>query len=66
LKNKIFNFRRRTEVTGWEFTAVIVMKDDLVVYKLWSGMAAINAYIESKKPLGPQQNSEDILLGTVP
>ena len=33
----LFNFRRKTTVSGWEFRALIVIKDNLVVYKLSSG-----------------------------
>jgi hypothetical protein len=51
------NFSRKTETTGWEFNAVIVMNDDLVVYKLWSGKPRIEAYQENTNPLGPLQGS---------
>jgi hypothetical protein len=48
-------FRRTTRVTGWEFSALIVLKDDLVVYKLWSGQPTIREVEQSTKPLGPLQ-----------
>jgi len=56
----LFNFRRRTTITGWEFQALIVLKDDLAVYKLYSGRPNINEFRDRKNPLGPLQNSEKI------
>jgi hypothetical protein len=49
------NFRRHTEITGWHFQAVILMKGDVVVYKLWNGQPAIHETEDSKNPLGPLQ-----------
>lgn len=57
----LFNFHRRTTITGWEFKGLIVLKDDLTVYKLYSGKPKINEFRDSKNPLGPLQNSERIL-----
>jgi hypothetical protein len=50
-----FNFRRITDVTGWRFNAVIVLNEDLVVYKLWSGQPAIYEVEKEHNPLGPLQ-----------
>ena len=50
-----FNFKRKTEVSGWRFNAVIVSKGDLVVYKLWSGQPLIHELEENRNPLGPLQ-----------
>ncbi len=52
----VFNFRRETESTGWHFTAIIVMKNDRVVYKLWSGEPAMFETRSDKNPLGPLQS----------
>ncbi len=52
----IFNFRRRTQKSGWEFNVLIVMKHDLVVYKLWSGKPNLDETVDSKNPLGPLQD----------
>lgn len=57
----IFNFKRVHKETGWEFRALIVMREDLVVYKLWGGKPAIDETVKKKNPLGPLQESEDIL-----
>ena len=57
----LFGFRRRTKIYGWEFDAIIVMNNDLVVYKIWGGRPKIDETTDEKKPLGPLQNSESIL-----
>ena len=49
------NFKRRTETTGWRFTGLVVLKDDLVVYKLSGGQPKIQEAEESRNPLGPFQ-----------
>jgi hypothetical protein len=51
------NFRRRTEISGWRFTALILLSRDLVVYKLWSGQPVIREVEEVVNPLGPLQGS---------
>jgi len=57
----LFNFRRKTQLTGWEFRAIIVMQDDLVVYKLWGGKPNIDENRDQKNPFGPFQSSEKLL-----
>jgi hypothetical protein len=57
----LFNFRRRTKETGWEFEALIVMVNGTVVHKFWGGTPIINAESERKNPLGPLQDSSDLL-----
>lgn len=49
------NFRRHTEITGWQFQAVILVKEGVVVYKLWNGQPSIHETEDSKNPLGPLQ-----------
>ena len=61
----LFNFRRKTEETGWKFQALIVLIDSTVVYKLWGGDPIIDQHRETKNPLGPLQNAGDILSGAV-
>jgi hypothetical protein len=51
------NFRRRTEISGWRFNALILLNRDLVVYKLWSGQPVIHEVEEAVNPLGPLQGS---------
>jgi hypothetical protein len=50
-----FNFKRQVNVSGWRFNAVIVIKDDTVVYKLWSGKPNVHQLEEESSPLGPLQ-----------
>lgn len=50
-----FNFRRIVTLSGWRYNAIIVLKQDLVVYKLWSGQPAIHETEDNINPLGPLQ-----------
>lgn len=49
------NFRRETLTTGWKFGALIVVVEDKVVYKQWSGTPNIVEESVQKNPLGPLQ-----------
>jgi hypothetical protein len=49
------NFKRRVDITGWQFDAIVVIKKELVVYKLWSGKPKIHKLEEEHSPLGPLQ-----------
>ncbi|HSR36818.1 MAG TPA: hypothetical protein VLL73_06510 [Desulfurivibrionaceae bacterium] len=65
----LFRFKRQTHQTGWYFTALVVMVDDVVVYKLWSGKPQIDEDLYRKNPLGPLQEPADVatdaaILGT--
>jgi len=63
----ITNFKRKTEVTGWSFSGVILVKDDIVIYTLAGGLPAIRELDESNNPLGPFQGSgESALRNRVP
>ncbi len=57
----LFNFKRKAHKTGWQFNALIIIKDSQVVYKLWSGKPKIDEYVYKKNPLGPIQESESLL-----
>lgn len=50
------NFQRRTETTGWRFTALVLLVNDLVVYRSWSGQPAIDEKEVTRNPLGPFQD----------
>lgn len=52
----VFNFRRQTHTTGWQFQGLIVMNKDLVIYKLASGQPNILDFEDKKNPLGPLQD----------
>lgn len=50
------NFKRRTETTGWRFNALILLVNDVVVYRGWGGQPVINEVEVSNNPLGPFQD----------
>lgn len=57
----LFNFRRKTSITGWELNTLVVLKDELVVYKIWSGKPHISSSDARKNPLGPLQNAGSVI-----
>ncbi len=57
-----FNFQKHVDVSGWRFNALIVMQDDLVVYKLWTGKPNIHELESEHNPLGPLQGVGDSLV----
>lgn len=50
------NFHRRTETTGWRFTALVLLINDEIVYRSWSGQPKIDEVEIVKRPMGPLQN----------
>lgn len=50
------NFKRRTETTGWRFNALILLVNDVVVYRGWGGQPAVNEVEVNSNPLGPFQD----------
>ncbi len=50
------NFKRRTETTGWRFNALILMVNDVVVYRAWGGQPVVNEVEVNTNPLGPFQD----------
>lgn len=53
------NFDRETSITGWRFSALIVIVDGIVVYKQWSGQPLIHQFERNRNPLGPLQGAGD-------
>jgi len=51
-----FNFSRRTDTTGWRFNAVILLVDNVVVYRNWGGQPSVNETEVRTNPLGPLQD----------
>jgi hypothetical protein len=51
----VLGFKKRNHTTGWNFTALIILNDDVVAYKLRSGQPGIDRYDQKTKPLGPLQ-----------
>ena len=56
----LFNFRRKTDVAGFRFNGVLLIKSGVVIYKLTGGEPAIHQYEESVNPLGPFQSGEAV------
>lgn len=51
----ILNFKREIEITGWQFNALIVIRNDTVAHKLWSGNPNMRQSENERNPLGPLQ-----------
>lgn len=49
------NFSRRSETTGWRFNALILLVNDVVVYRAWGGQPSVNEIEVNTNPLGPLQ-----------
>jgi hypothetical protein len=49
------NFDRKTDISGWQFDAIVVISKDTVIYKSWSGKPSIHQYENEHSPLGPLQ-----------
>ena len=62
----IFNFRRRSHQTGWRFKALLVLVNEHVSYKVWSGAPQIDEYRDLRNPLGPFQDASTLLFRAVP
>lgn len=56
------NFNRKEDIVGWRFNGLILIKDDLVVYKLSGGEPNIHKNEQNKNPLGPLQGIGGALL----
>lgn len=50
------NFSRRSETTGWRFNALVLLIDDLVVYRAWGGQPRVREVELNTNPLGPLQD----------
>lgn len=61
----LFNFRKNTRETGWSFYSLIIINNDMVVYKVSNSKPQINNKEKKKNPLGPFQSMESILRTTV-
>lgn len=52
----LLTFSRKTKEEGWKFDAIIVLVNDIVVYKLSGGTPHVDVDELAVKPLGPVQN----------
>lgn len=53
----VLNFQKQRELQGWQFRAVFVMVDDLLVHKVSNGEPNIRRYEVKRNPLGPLQGA---------
>lgn len=60
----LFRFKRTAHQSGWEFSALLVLKNDVVVYKIWGGKPKIDTDTYRKNPLGPLQEPADVARDT--
>ena len=51
----VFDFQRETLETGWVFVALVLIQDNKVVYKTWSGSPNLRSVEKETNPLGPLQ-----------
>ena len=58
------NFSRKTETNGWRFNALILLVDDVVVYRAWGGQPNVNEVEVNTNPLGPLQEMGPALVTT--
>ncbi|HEX5372963.1 MAG TPA: hypothetical protein VFW84_09545 [Aquabacterium sp.] len=49
------NFRRTTEISGWRFEGLIVVRDELVLFRNYGGEPQIKSTDRQSNPLGPLQ-----------
>ncbi len=62
----MLNFRRDVITTGWSFSALIILVDDIVVFALSSGQPKIEDEQITRNPLGPLQGLGESLRPHVP
>lgn len=61
----MFGFVKKTHTTGWRFQALIIVKDDMVAYKIRSGEPHVDRHEKKVKPFGPFQEL-DGMVGKLP
>lgn len=54
------SFKRQTHESGWQFKGLILIKDDVVVYKLSSGQPSVSKAEVKVRPLGPLQEIDGL------
>jgi len=57
----VLGFKKRTHITGWNFKALLIIKDEVVSYKLRSGQPMVDRLDRKLKPLGPFQDMEGVV-----
>lgn len=59
----VLGFSRATQITGWKFNGLLLLKDGVVIYKLTGGQPSIAQHEQDNNPLGPVQTIGRQLLG---
>jgi hypothetical protein len=59
----VFGFKRETHTEGFRFNALVLLKDNVVVYKLTGGQPVIQESEHTQNPLGPIQSIGNKLTG---
>jgi hypothetical protein len=59
----VFGFKRETHVEGFRFNALVLLKDNVVVYKLTGGQPVIQESEHHQNPLGPVQSITNKMTG---
>jgi hypothetical protein len=59
----VFGFKRETHTEGFRFNALVLLKDNVVVYKLTGGQPVIQESEHTQNPLGPVQTIGNKLTG---
>jgi hypothetical protein len=62
----ILGFKKETHIAGWRFTGLVLLKGDVVVYKLTGGQPAIIEQQNTNTPLGPVQSLASRFLSWTP
>jgi hypothetical protein len=60
-----FGFKRETDVLGWRFKGLVLIKDDVIIYKLVSGEPLISEKELNRNPLGPFQGAGEAALRSI-
>jgi hypothetical protein len=60
---RLLGFKRETHTEGWRFNGLILLKDDVVIYKLTGGQPVIQETENTQNPLGPVQSIGSKLSG---
>ena len=61
----VLGFQRETHEVGWSAAMLLLLVDDVVVYKLWSGTPRTEEQREETNPLGPAQDLTGTVRGAV-
>ena len=62
----VLGFKRRTLTNGWRFQGLILLKENVVIYKLTGGQPTIAETENQNTPLGPVQSISGRVFGWTP